>query len=95
MEKLESRSAYEVYVKAVNGYGIGEPSSRLVFRTKSEREELEESKVGHNSGHNMSRCCVNVGVSPTCQALCSYDITAEHLNNLTDTCASEMGKILR
>lgn len=35
LEHLNSNSDYEVYVEAANVHGVGEPSSRLVFRTQS------------------------------------------------------------
>lgn len=35
LEGLDSDTDYEFYVEAVNTHGVGEPSSRLTFRTQS------------------------------------------------------------
>lgn len=35
LEGLESVTDYEFYVEAVNNHGVGEPSSRITFRTQS------------------------------------------------------------
>lgn len=35
LENLHSDTDYEVYVEAANAHGVGEPSSRIVFRTES------------------------------------------------------------
>ena len=35
LEDLEPDSSYEVYVQARNFYGVGEPTTRIVFRTAS------------------------------------------------------------
>lgn len=35
LEGLDSDTDYECYVEAVNTHGVGEPSSRITFRTQS------------------------------------------------------------
>lgn len=35
LENLQSNTDYEVFVEAVNGHGISEPSTRVIFRTQS------------------------------------------------------------
>lgn len=35
LEHLNSNTDYEFYVEAVNTHGVGEPSSRITFRTQS------------------------------------------------------------
>jgi hypothetical protein len=35
LENLASNTDYEVFVEAVNGHGVGEPSTRVIFRTES------------------------------------------------------------
>ena len=45
MEDLEPDSSYEVYVQARNFYGVGDPSTRIVFRTAS-KTVVELSKNG-------------------------------------------------
>ena len=93
LEHLEARSTYEVYVKPVNEYGVGEPSSRLVFRTTSIRED--EYHRTDLTPHNMTECCLSVGVSHTCRALCSWGVEETVMRNLTQQCEPELSKILR
>ena len=35
LERLKSDMDYEFYIEAVNAHGVGEPSSRITFRTQS------------------------------------------------------------
>ena len=58
LENLGPKSTYEVHVKAVNDFGVGSPSSRLVFRTRSKHTEFladifEDEKAGQKK-HNMT-----------------------------------------
>jgi hypothetical protein len=40
LEHLSSNTDYEVFVEAVNSHGVGEPSTRVVFRTESKVRNL-------------------------------------------------------
>ena len=83
-------------MKAVNDFGVGSPSSRLVFRTSSKHQEiLEDIFDEDDGGHDMTQCCHNVGVSEPCQQLCSFNLASDLLTNLTSQCVSDMDKILR
>ena len=83
-------------MKAVNDFGVGSPSSRLVFRTSSKHQEiLEDIFDEDDGGHNITQCCHNVGVSEQCQLLCTFNLTSDILANLTSQCVLEMDKILR
>ena len=93
LEELEALSTYEVYVEATNQLGVGEPSSRLVFRTVSEREEeLEEVATERPSP---AQCCQTAGVSSDCQPLCTFDLDTASLANLTEQCSDQLDRVVR
>ena len=49
LEDLEPDSSYEVYVQARNFYGVGEPTTRIVFRTASKTVvDLTKKGKSHN-----------------------------------------------
>ena len=61
-----SGATYEVYVSGVNSAGVGEPSTRIVFRTASkDREDLIQSS---EHPYNQTQCCINSGISPDCES---------------------------
>jgi hypothetical protein len=45
LENLSSNTDYEVFVEAVNSHGIGEPSTRVIFRTESKVRNTVVSKM--------------------------------------------------
>ena len=92
LESLEARSTYEVYVQATNEHGVGQPSSRLVLRTTSVRQE-EEEILGER--YSPSECCEAAGVSPTCRPLCTFDVTSSRVTNLTSQCGQELDRVVR
>ena len=92
LEGLESRATYEVYVEATNQHGTGQPSSRLVMRTVSVRQE-EEEILGDS--YSPGECCQSAGVSPDCLPLCTFDVTSSVLTNLTGSCGPELDKVVR
>ena len=61
----EIGSTYEVYVSGVNNVGVGDSSTRIVFRTASKGIDdlIEES----NHPYNQTQCCVNSGVKSDCK----------------------------
>ena len=93
LEELEPLTTYEVYVQASNELGVGEPSSRLVFRTVSERE-LEVEEVGAERP-SPAQCCQTAGVSPDCLPLCTFDVDTASLANLTAVCSHQLDRVVR
>lgn len=91
LEYLSPDSEYEVYVSAVNEHGVGEPSSRIVFKTR--RETLEESSS--SSAYNVTGCCRSVAVSDECMPLCDYSAKLSDLERLTLKCRRDFPKLLR
>ena len=63
-----SGATYEVYVSGVNSAGVGEPSTRIVFRTASKQIEdlIEESE----HPYNQTQCCLNSGIREDCKSRC-------------------------
>ena len=93
LEDLEPRTTYEVYVQATNQLGVGEPSSRLVFRSVSVREEeLEEVERERPSP---AQCCQTAGVSADCLPLCTFDVDTATLANLTASCSDQLDRVVR
>ena len=93
LEDLEPRTTYEVYVQATNQLGVGEPSSRLVFRTVSVREEELEEVEGERP--SPAQCCQTAGVSPDCLPLCTFDVDTASLANLTALCSDQLDRVVR
>lgn len=92
LEGLESASTYEVFVEAVNEYGIGEPSSRIVFRTASRKisDLLEEAHP-----YNQTACCLRSGIKPECMPLCTYDASLSQVQSLSSLCANDFSSLIR
>ena len=54
-----------MYVSGVNAAGMGESSTRIVFRTASKGiDDLIEEET---HPYNQTQCCVNSGVKPDCK----------------------------
>jgi hypothetical protein len=64
LENLESDSSYEVFVEPINVHGVGEPSTRIVFRTMSNalKDLLENPPT-----YDPSSCCLKSGINPECK----------------------------
>ncbi|KAJ0174849.1 hypothetical protein K1T71_009957 [Dendrolimus kikuchii] len=92
LEDLESNTDYEIYVEAVNEHGIGEASTRLIFRTQSQVVEEEEEI---SNAYNLTACCEKVQLAGVCMPLCSYDAKMSDLRMLAPLCAQEFHKLLR
>jgi hypothetical protein len=91
LENLMVSSEYEVYVNAINEHGIGEPSTRILFRTAVGQMEAASSEMAYN----VSACCNTVGISSKCMPLCDYSAKLSDLRQLTQTCSKEFPKLLR
>lgn len=91
LENLMVSSEYEVYVNAINEHGIGEPSTRILFRTAVGQMEAASSEMAYN----VSACCSTVGISSKCMPLCDYSAKLSDLRQLTQTCSKEFPKLLR
>lgn len=92
LEKLQSSSQYEVYVEAVNSYGISNPSSRIIFTTES---KIIETEIEESSFYNVTECCVSSGLPTVCLPLCSYDASMKDIKNLGGICGREFHKLIR
>ncbi|KAK4873942.1 hypothetical protein RN001_013302 [Aquatica leii] len=92
LESLESDTDYEFYVEAVNVHGVGEPSSRITFKTESKivQEKIEEASV-----YNVTACCVEADLSNVCLPLCSYDASMTDIKLLAGVCGAEFHKLLK
>lgn len=92
LEGLTRASTYEVFVEARNYHGLGEPSTRIVFRTASQTiEELLDSK----HPYNQTQCCQKAGMRKECLPLCSYDASMTQISKLKPLCAEDFSKVVR
>lgn len=93
LENLESNTPYEVYVAAANVHGIGDPSQRIIFTTKSLK--LQEELESDPRQYNVTECCAKAGLSTPCMPLCSYDASMSQLKSLAGVCGAEFYKLIR
>jgi len=92
LENLNSSTTYEVYIEAVNEHGVGEESSRIVFRTASRTiSDLKDDAVSYNQ----TECCLNSGVRSECQPLCSYNAKMSDVEKYGLLCVHDFSKIVR
>lgn len=91
LEGLDISTEYEVYVSAVNEHGVGEPSTRVIFRTAV--PQMEESV--YDTAYNVTACCHTVGIGSSCMPLCDYSAKMSDLRLLTQTCTKDFPKLLR
>lgn len=89
LEDLDSTTYYEVFVVAVNIYGRGSPSSRLVFQTK------HGYYADPTPNYNMTSCCISSGVLPQCMVLCSYNIKMSDFQASGAVCQQQVSSLLR
>lgn len=92
LQDLQVATEYEVYVAAVNQHGVGEPSTRLLFKTKGV-EQFEETSS--ESAYNVTACCAKLAVDGQCMPLCDYSAKLSQLRDLTQTCSKDFPKLLR
>merc|ERR1719410_885684 len=93
LENLASGATYEVYVSGVNSAGVGEPSTRIVFRTAS--KQIEDLIETSQHPYNQTECCLNSGISEDCLPLCDYDVSISRVKSLSVLCSSEFSKVVR
>lgn len=91
LQDLLPTSEYEVYVTAVNEHGVGEPSTRILFKTTADQMEATSSE----NAYNVTACCVAVGIGSQCMPLCDYSAKLSQLRQLTDTCSKDFPKLLK
>ena len=66
LEHLDSASTYEVFVEPVNNIGIGDPSTRIVFRSASRKLE---DLLDNQTPYNQTACCLKSGMKPECKLI--------------------------
>lgn len=89
LEDLDSSTYYEVFAVAVNMYGRGSPSSRLVFQTK------HTFSTQPTPNYNMTNCCLSSGILPQCMLLCTYDIKMSDFQSSGLVCQQQVSTILK
>lgn len=91
---LKPGVGYEVYIRAVNEYGVSQASSRLLFQTEFE-QRIESSQNTDVGVYNMTECCAQSGVTSTCLPLCNFHARLSDVKELVPVCLDDMHKMLR
>eukprot|EP00095_Tigriopus_kingsejongensis_P012676 maker-scaffold22_size673200-snap-gene-3.19 protein:Tk12676 transcript:maker-scaffold22_size673200-snap-gene-3.19-mRNA-1 annotation:"ig-like and fibronectin type-iii domain-containing protein" len=89
LEDLVPDTSYEVYVEPVNQYGIGESSTRIVFKTATSPDDSQDEAEDTYESHQ--RCCIASGVRSL--PLCSYNVTMTEVRSLAKLCVSELSRL--
>jgi len=91
IDGLKPANNYEIYLTAVNKYGISRGSSRIIFSTtepeENEEIELEQSDCG--AGYNETACCTRAEIPDVCLPLCSYHFKLTDGLQLGPLCADD------
>ncbi|RWS04782.1 Ig-like and fibronectin type-III domain-containing protein C25G4.10-like protein, partial [Dinothrombium tinctorium] len=95
LEKLEPEKRYEVYVVAVNQYGVSQPSPRVLFSTPPITPPEEAEEEAKNPAYNETACCVRANMKRKCLPLCSYKVKVDDIMNLAASCADTLQTIIR
>jgi hypothetical protein len=91
LEDLKPDSSYEVFVQARNFYGVGNPSTRIVFRTaKSIFVKPMDDKTYDQMG-----CCSRSGVKDECLGMCQYNASLTEIRKLTNLCQDDLAKVTK
>ncbi|GAB6027715.1 hypothetical protein CHUAL_001951 [Chamberlinius hualienensis] len=92
---LKAGNDYEVYVRAVNEYGVSQASPRALFKT--EKVEIGVSSQGEAdpATYNMTECCAKSGVNEKCLPMCNLRAKLSEVKELVPNCLDEMHKMLR
>ena len=91
IDGLKPGIKYEVYLTAINKYGISRSSSKIIFKTKEPEpnEDIELEQSDSNAGYNESACCVRAGIPDICIPLCSYNLKINDGLHLGALCADQ------
>lgn len=101
LDGLNANSRYEVFVSAVNQYGIGQGSSRIIFFTPPISEPTTNSEEPapnnkdiildkNNLAYNETECCLNAKLAKHCMPLCSYQMKITDVLNLAPKCGDQV-----
>lgn len=101
LDNLNANSRYEVYVVAVNSYGIGQGSNRVIFFTPAIAEPTSSNDDiipnnkdiildKNNQAYNETECCVNAKLSKHCMPLCSYQMKITDVLALAPKCGDQV-----
>ena len=105
LDGLNANSRYEVYVSAVNQYGIGQGSNRVIFFTPAIVESSNDESPApndkdiildkNNQAYNETECCLNAKLAKKCLPLCSYQMKITDVLSLSPSCGSELSTLVR
>lgn len=90
VDKLRPSSRYEVFVTAVNKYGVSRGSVRVLFNTTTAEPEIVVDQLDQTDtslGYNETLCCEKAGVQNACLPLCDYHLKMKDLFKLSLFCA--------
>ncbi|RWS28779.1 Ig-like and fibronectin type-III domain-containing protein C25G4.10, partial [Leptotrombidium deliense] len=86
---------YEVFIAAVNQYGVSQGSPRILFSTPplvtADEIEIERKE----NAYNETACCVRANMKSKCLPLCNYKVKVDDILNLAGSCADTLQTIIR
>ena len=88
LEDLQPDSSYEVFVQAQNFYGVGNPTTRIVFRTA--RSTVQDLSKSSEEIYDQAQCCSSAGVKKDCLPMCQYNASLSTVRKLTNLCKEDL-----
>lgn len=91
IDGLKPGTNYEVYLTAINKYGMSRDSSKVIFKAKESEiiDDIELEESDSSAGYNETACCVRAGISDICVPLCSYHMKINDGLHLGALCADQ------
>ena len=91
IDGLKPGVKYEVFLTAINRYGMSRSSSRIIFKTKDteSNEDIELLQSDSTHGYNETACCLRAGIPDICVPLCSYHMKINDGLQLGALCADQ------
>ncbi|XP_054159728.1 Ig-like and fibronectin type-III domain-containing protein 2 [Oppia nitens] len=89
IDGLKPGIKYEIYLTAINKFGMSRGSSRIIFKTKEpeSNEDIELQQSDSSVGYNETACCQRAVIPDICLPLCSYHLKINDGLQLGALCA--------
>ncbi len=92
LEGLSPDSSYEVFIEARNFYGLGQPTTRIVFRTAKSNFVKDN---GSGLPYDQANCCSRAGVKPECMPMCQYNASLSEVRKATKFCDDDLPSVTK
>lgn len=68
-----------MFIEAVNSHGVGDPSTRIVFRTAMPTKQMTKF-----TGYDINYCCKTVGVKDECKPRFCVNLLVDPIQKQTN-----------